>query len=347
MPRRKNMTLQVIADRLGVSVHTISKALRGLPGMSEATRREIFQAARELGYRTKAQAAGLSAEQIPWVGGGKPRRFAMLMTTDSPLYHLQLEGLHQRLHELGHVLTSMVFPKQFSGESELLEWMERSAVMFMDGIFLPPALPDWIEAALLRLPLPKVMINFPPDGAEIDSVIWDVQHAVHLSVNKMYELGHRRILYVGDIQAERGFRLRWQAFQAACARLKLLIPTHPEEHLTEAAANRAEWLERLQGKLTDGRYTAVLCTLNEDITWLFVALQMAGLSVPDPISLIGTDHETHATYPGITRPVLRVREAAERAAELMMRRIANPQLPFEHVRLAGPLFPGETMLRLR
>jgi LacI family transcriptional regulator len=342
MLRRKKITLQVIADRLGVTVHTVSKALRGLPGMSESTRREICEAAREIGYRTKAQAAGLSAEQIPWVGAGKPRRFAMLMAFNSSLYHLQLEGLHKRLHELGHVLTSMILPMQFVGENELLEWMERSGVMFMDGLFLPPALPDWIEAAILRLPLPKVMINYPPDGTEIDSVIWDVQHAVHLSVNMMYEFGHRRILFIGDIQAQRGFRLRWQAFQAACTRLQL--PMNPEEHLTETTTNRAQWLERLSAKLAGERYSAVLCTLNEDITWVISALQLKGLSVPDAISLIGTDHEVHASYPGITRPVLKVREAAERAAELMLRRIANPRLPFEHVRLAGPLFTGETVM---
>ncbi|MDG0790483.1 helix-turn-helix domain-containing protein [Cohnella ginsengisoli] len=73
-----------MAARLGLTVHTVSKALRGLPGMSESTRRDIWQAARELGYRTKAQAAGLSAEQIPWVGAGKPRRFAMVMAGEGP-----------------------------------------------------------------------------------------------------------------------------------------------------------------------------------------------------------------------------------------------------------------------
>ncbi|MCQ6563802.1 LacI family DNA-binding transcriptional regulator [Paenibacillus mendelii] len=341
MPRKKVVTLQVIADQLGVTVHTVSKALRGLPGMSESTRREICQTARQLGYLTKAQTAGLSAEQIPWVGAGKPRRFAMLMAADQSFYHMQVQGLQQRMNELGHVLSAMVLPNHFTSEKEVMEWLERSGVLYMDGLFTPPALPYWIEAILLRLPLPKVMINYPPDSAEADSVIWDVQHAVHQSVNALYDYGHRRILFIGDIHDQRGFRLRWEAFQAACARLKL--PIDPAAHMTEVTVPQAERLERLRSKLLSGDYTAVLCRNNEDVNLLLEVLHLLGLSVPDSISLITTDHDSHPLYPGISRPILLIREAAERAAELMLRRIANPRLPFEHVRLAGTFFWGETV----
>ncbi|WJH35293.1 substrate-binding domain-containing protein [Paenibacillus sp. CC-CFT747] len=199
-----------------------------------------------------------------------------------------------------------------------------------------------MELALVRLPLPVVMINYPPDGSLADSVIWDVQHAVHLSLNQMYVEGHRRILFVGDTRTQRGFRLRWQAFLDACQRLGL--PMSPDEHVTGPPGTGTDWLNSLTTKLAEGGYTAVLCALNRDVTWAAVALERAGLTVPGHVSLIGTDHEAHPAYPGLTRPVLLVREAAERAAELMLRRIGSPLLPFEHVRLrGGAFFRGETL----
>lgn len=341
MPRKKEISLQTIAARLGLTVHTVSKALRGLPGMSESTRRDIWQAARELGYRTKAQAAGLSAEQIPWVGAGKPRRFAMVMAGEGPFYSLQVEGLDRRLHELGHHLVSLVIPARLVGEQDLQEWLERSGVLYMDGLFLSPALPYWIEAALLHLPLPKVMINYPPDAVEVDSVIWDVQHAVHLAVNLLASHAHRRILFIGDIMAQRGFRLRWQSFQAACSRLGL--PLQPNEQFTDIAANRTESPGMLGARLREADFTAIVCAVNEDVTWAMASLQAAGLSVPGDVSVIGMDSEVHPLYPDIARPVLLLKEAAERAAELMLRRIANPQLPFEHVRLAGSFLKGASV----
>lgn len=341
MPRKKEITLRMLADRLGLTVHTVSKGLRGLPGMSEATRREIFRTARDLGYLTKAQAAGLTAEQIPWAGAGKPRRFVMLLRSEHPFHSEQVEGLDQRLHELGHVLTSVVIPRNLEREKDLMEWLERSGVVYADGLFLPPALPVWIESALLRLPVPKVMINYPPDAAEGDSVIWDVQHGVHLSVNALYAKGHRSILFVGNIHNQRGFQLRWLAFEAASARLGLDFD--PSLHLTEGSDSTLQWMEVLAARLKRGGCSAVLCTGNHDVTWVYAALHAAGRQVPEQVSVVGTDHGEHPGHPDLARPLLPVQEVGERAAELMLRRIANPQLPFEHVRLAGGFYPGATM----
>ncbi|MDG0808751.1 LacI family DNA-binding transcriptional regulator [Cohnella rhizosphaerae] len=103
MARKKQITLQTIADDLGLTVHTVSKALRGLPGMSETTRRLVASRAKALGYRTKDQEVGMSAERIPW-GYTRYRRFAMLVIGDTRFHRLQLEGVRIRLNELGHSL---------------------------------------------------------------------------------------------------------------------------------------------------------------------------------------------------------------------------------------------------
>lgn len=339
MPRKKEVTLRTIADRLGITVHTASKALRGLPGMSEATRRAVRETARALGYETKAQTDGLRAEQIPPHSDGKPRRFVMLVPADQPFYRMQGEGLHRRMHELGHVVTTIVLPTAFDDEETLIEWLDRSGALHVDGLFLSPALSPGIEAMLLRLPMPKVMIGYPPDAAEVDSVIWDVQHAVHQAMDRLYALGHRRILFVGDIQSQRGFVLRWLAFQAACRRLR--IPIRDDEHVTTIEGRRIDWLERIAARLPHA--TAVLCALNEDATWAYAAIRSTGGAVPGTHSVVATDHEIHRTYPETARPILHVSETGERAAELMLRRIGNPLLPYEHVRLKGPFDPSATL----
>ncbi|MEJ9159639.1 hypothetical protein [Paenibacillus graminis] len=96
MPIRKKVTLQHLATELGLTVHTVSKALRGLPGMSEYTRNEVLLLAHKLGYHTKEQERSLLFENTP-VYSGQSRRFIFLIAArqglQSPLHHVLLESV--------------------------------------------------------------------------------------------------------------------------------------------------------------------------------------------------------------------------------------------------------------
>ncbi len=345
MNRKKQVTLRTIADELGLTVHTVSKSLRGLPGMSETTRKRVIDKARELGYRTKEQEAGLAAERIPWAYA-HARRFAMLIVEDSLFHRQQLTGVQIRLNELGHSLYPLIMPSELTEGAEFEQWLSRNELSFFDGLFLTAALPEWMESALLQLPIPKVLINYPPELAEVDSVIWDVEYAIHRSVGLLHEHGHRRILYVGDIAQSRGFQLRWKAFTQALAKLGLTEMLDPARHLMGHAGNRAAWMEDLREKLSSGCYTAVISAVPGVAEWVYVAADFLHLSIPADLSLIGMENEGDASYAEMSRPNLLIREAGERAAELMLRRIANPMLPFEHVRLQGSFYTGNTVRRI-
>jgi len=339
MPRKKTVTLRHLADRLGLTVHTVSKALRGLPGMAESTRREVLLAARELGYVTKAQEDGMSAERIYPIDG-KRRRFVLFVGAHMSYFATRFNGLQVRMQELGHNISTAVVPKHLKNEKELLEWMEQEGHVYADGLFLTPGIPEWIEALIIQMPLSKVLISYPPDSAEVDSVVWDVQHAVHLAVDKLHADGHERILYVGNIESQRGFRLRWLSFSAALVRNGMDMAK--TGLLDSGTGDREAWLKQLETAIISGNYTAILSVLPEETEWIIGLAQKLGINLPNELSLIGMEHDEHERYPQLTRPILRVQEAGERAAELMLRRVANPHLPCEHIRLLGPMIQGNT-----
>ncbi|MGO4548197.1 LacI family DNA-binding transcriptional regulator [Paenibacillus sp. 2TAB23] len=343
MPRKKTVTLHTIANELGLTIHTVSKALRGLPGMSEATRKAVADCARKHGYRTKEQESGIFAERISWANTN-PRRFAMLLIGDSLFHRMQLEGVQLRLNELGHSLYPLLVPASLTNEAELAEWLEQNGLFFADGLFLTAAIPEWMEAALLKLNMPKVLLNYPSDLAEVDSVIWDVEYAIHRTMEELYRCGHRHILYVGEIEPQRGFRLRWQAFDAAAERLGLGGLAEPGNHITISTADRAAWMSLLRDRLSSGEYTAVIGAIPGVAEWVYVAASFLHLTIPADFSLVGMENEEPTYFPEMTRPLLLVREAGERAAELMLRRIANPLLPFEEVRLRGSFYMGHTLI---
>ncbi|KHL92329.1 hypothetical protein QW71_29900 [Paenibacillus sp. IHB B 3415] len=72
-------------------------------------------------------------------------------------------------------------------------------------------------------------------------------------------------------------------------------------------------------------------------------VQELGLNIPEQLSIVAMEHGELEACPGLSRPALLVQEAGERAAELMLRRIANPLAPYEQIRLLGPFLTGETV----
>lgn len=344
LPNKKKITLQTIAGQLGLTVHTVSKALRGLPGMSEQTRREVIELALRLGYRTKEQERGMAVEQIP-IYSSKPRRFAFIVPPDGLVFiHQSLyEGIQSRLAEFGHKLEMHFAPQDAGSDAEFDEWMDKHGLLFTDGLFLAPMITARTEEKLISLPLPKILLNYPPPAARVDSIIWDVSSAVHQSVRYLLASGHRRILYIGDIRMHRGFRLRWQAFQEAMASAGM--SAEEKRHLTRIGS-KDTYTRMLAEILIREKPTAILAGIEHDLAWVYYGCSLLGRKIPDDYSLIGLEHSPHAHIPDLTRPTLPIKEVGVRGADRMLWRISNPNLPYEHIRLQGGFHEGRTVLAI-
>lgn len=62
----KAVRMSDIAERLHVSIVTVSKALAGKDGVSEELRQEILQLAEEMGYQSKSSSRQQRERRIPW-----------------------------------------------------------------------------------------------------------------------------------------------------------------------------------------------------------------------------------------------------------------------------------------
>ncbi|TVY08618.1 LacI family DNA-binding transcriptional regulator [Paenibacillus cremeus] len=339
MPIRKEVTLKTIAKTLGVTVQTVSKALKGKPGMSEATRQRIVQTAEELGYYTSDQIRSLKLDYIaPYPT--KRLRFVLVQTQEGLAFHrLLLQGLQDRFIAFGHQIELLMLPREIK-EQHMEAWLEDSGLAYADGIFIAPSIvPETWEPHLFRLQQPRILLNFPPPGVKIDSVIWDVYEAAYQAVAYLFSLGHRRIMYVGDIHQQRGFILRWQAFGYAMDRFGAEVD--PGIHSIGQRRNRP-WQEQLMQQLECYKPSAMICGINDEVPIVYRLCQELGWRVPEDVSLIGFLNEQPESLPLFTRPLLPICETGYRAADRMLWRIANPTLPFEHIRIQSDLFVGST-----
>ncbi|OXS59183.1 hypothetical protein B1A99_11140 [Cohnella sp. CIP 111063] len=343
--RRKKVTLAHLAEQLGLSIQTVSKALTGKPGMSEETRSEVSRLAKSLGYLTKDQKHALAYERIPPYPIVR-RRFVLLHNEQFVNFNrLLLAGLHDRFTEFGHQVEPMLLPPGLQPR-DFEDWAEKTGLPYAEGVFIAPRMTsDEMEERLLQLPMPRILLNFPPPESKVDSVIWDVHEAVHQSVRHLLRAGHRNILYAGDATSQRGFRLRWQAFQEAMKEGGL--SADEDAHAAEPFQGRlGPWIAKFMERFRITRPTAVLCAIDEQVAPVYYALKDAGVRIPQDCSLVGIVNEQTERLPALTRPMLPIKESGYRAADRLLWRLANPNMPYEHIRIRGDFIPGSTMLRL-
>lgn len=347
MRMKKAVTLQHIADTAGVSVQTVSKALRGLTGVSEPLRHQLFQLAQEMGYASKAQERSQTVEQIP-LHSSKPYRFKFIVPFRSSYAHdmnlLLAEGLQQKMTSHGHTVELLTLPA--AGEMAIEAWARLHQIDHCDGLFLSPMLDKESFDALLNRPVSHVLIYFVKPGTRADSVIWDVGAAVCQSVEHFIQHGHRRILYVGDYAEEwRGFVLRWDAFVMTMREYGLSAAR--EDHMLRVrTTDRRDNMEEFARRVRKQNITAVLCGVNNHLPWIYRACEENGIRIPEQLSLISLENTSNPYWPELSRPKLLIREAGKRAAERMLWRLANPNAPYEHTLLQGDFRTGNTVAPL-
>jgi LacI family transcriptional regulator len=341
---RKKITMEMLADELGLSRITVSKALRGLPGMSLETRTAVLELAEKKGYMTREQKESTLFEHTSLMSL-QPRRFLMVLEDGQPsLHNVQLElmkGLNERYHGTSSRVSPIFIPAKLVTKEAFDEWAEESGVIYADGVFIPPMIPQDMEEWLLQLPVHRILLNFPPIGAQADSVIWDVYESVRQAVRVLIGNGHRNILYIGDTRGARGFRLRWSAFAETMADYGL--PVREEDHLTYPFHSSYPWQEDFQTKLKNGKPTAILNTIEGNLPWVYYLCSQAGLRIPEDCSLVSLDIIDEPRSPGLCYFYMPIRETGYRAADRMIWRIANPGRPYEHIRLQGHYVEGTSI----
>src|SRR5579862_9691847 len=120
--------LKDIAERAGVSVMTVSKALRDEPDVSESTKTRLKLMAQEMGYLPDSIAQGLRNRKTKLFG-------LVIPSLANPVYVRMLLAIEERSYELGYdLLIGYTLHKQEREET----WIRRFLSRRVDGLFISP-----------------------------------------------------------------------------------------------------------------------------------------------------------------------------------------------------------------
>ncbi len=325
-----------VAARAGVSVATVSRALRDMPNVSTATRDRVLRAAAELHYSASPLASGLVTGRVRSVG-------VMMPYAGQWFFAEVLRGIEEELREHGYDLVLHVLADERRRRDFFASLPVRRRV---DGILVValPLLPREVDV-LRTLHVPLACVAEPVGGVHGERI--DNVAAARLAVQHLVNLGHWRIACIGgDLEGPERFNipgLRSDGYRQALADAG--IPPRPDwERDGKYTARGGELAMTALLSLPGGRPTAVFCQSDEMAFGALRALRRSGLRCPDDVSIVGIDdHELSEIFDVTTvaQPVTEQGAAAARWVISHLEGTADPDGPLDSL----SIHPARLVLR--
>ncbi|HJC89623.1 MAG TPA: LacI family transcriptional regulator [Candidatus Mediterraneibacter excrementigallinarum] len=272
-------TIQDIADKLGISKGTVSKALNDAPDISETLQKQILETAVELGY-TRLRRYKNSA-----------RRLCILVEEEN----IQYTEPHHFGHDIVMGFRQMAEPAGFEVEIvPVSEDSQRSisyevfmlqndyAASFVLGFSLnDPWMTDF-ETSRTPAVLYDNQIRGNPSTAYIGI---DNDEGMDLAVAHLKDLGHKKIGYLSSALESHIMQVRYNAFFQAMKQHGL--DTDPS--LAGCSFFMYECMEKHLPRLLDMGVTALICGQDTIANAALVQCQQLGYKLPRDLSIIGFD----------------------------------------------------------
>ena len=335
----KKVTIQDIADALGISRNTVSKAINNTEGLADATREKILQKAIEMGYKQFSYAGSLAAisgataateAELP-AAPGYQREIALL--TGSFLSHshfasLMLDKFQREISQLGYTMnTHRVTGTELANKTLPITMnMEQVKAIMCIEMF------DWdYDEMLCGLDIPVLFVDGPAkrSGKNLpaDQLYMDNTTEITRFVNDMLDKGLTRIGFIGNYDHCQSFYERYTAYY-----LTMVMAGHNVEDRFVIKYNQ---LSEMQDQISALKELpdVFVCANDFVATDLMQTLAAVGKRVPEDVRICGFDDsaESRLSKPALTTVHIHTQIIAFSAVHLLISRIKEPSLDYRTV----------------
>lgn len=330
------VTIQDIADALGISRNTVSKAINQSDGIAEATREKILQKAVEMGYKQFSYVSMLTkASQMTDSTPVTPKKSGViaLLTTNlfSQHHHfgiLMLDRFKKELSQLGYSMETHIIDKENLIQCLLPSTFHPEQV---NGIICVEMLDRAYGEMLCGLGLPLLLVDGPANltgqPLSADQLYMENVSGITQIVQDMLAQGKRRIGFIGNYRHCQSFYERYTAF-----RMAMLLGGAPvEDKFCITQTTPQEQNDQLN-RLTE-MPDLFLCANDFVAVGAIETLRRRGILVPKDVLFAGFDDapESRILTPTLTSIHIHSQSMAFNAVQLLLSRIEEPSLDYRVV----------------
>lgn len=327
---KKRITVQDIADELGLSRNTVSKAINNTGNISPETKNLIFQKAAELGYKQFALLQSGSSE----AGQVSNREIALFTRSVPSSQHLSstlLDSFQKKISLKGYrltiyilrddVISSCSLPDNFNEESTdailILELFDRNYTKFLCEYNKPTLFVDSYA-------------NIYRDKFQSDLLYMENKDSVYQLILHLIDQNCSKIGFVGDHMHCHSFFQRWLGYEEA---MKNHTDVPYKDYCIleddEMPYDQPDWLAE-QIKKLPSLPDAFFCANDYLAICTIKALRLINYKIPEDIKIAGFDNskESEIIEPALTSVSLYGHRMGMIATDILFNRIQYPDLPY-------------------
>lgn len=337
----KSVRLKDIADKIGVSTVTVSKALSGQKGMSEELREKIHALANDLGYVPSVSHKNDFSTKSYTIGVLISENY---MSEYSSFYTKMHQQVSQIAMEKGCFTMLEVVSVENEREKVIPRLIEEKKV---DGIVVVGRLDEhYLRRIKDEVGIPMIFLDFCNHTGDEDAVVSDSFNGAYCLTNYLFDMGHKDIAFVGTILASGAITDRYLGYSKSL--------------LEHGQPYRQDWIiydrDLESGVMDANKYfqlpevmpTAFVCNCDMAASILIKKLKERGYRVPEDISVVGYDNYL---FPGlcdikITTYGVDTYEMGRNAVLNLIRKISGERYRQGIMILEGHMVEGESVKKI-
>ena len=304
----------------GVSTATVSYVLNGSRGMSDKTKKLVYDAVEQLNYKPDMIARSMTTNETKQLS-------LMINDITNPFYSEIIKGFEEAAIEKGY------FVNVCTGYKDINNYLDNYIARRIDGVFIV-AMPYKFDIQKLYGLVDygvKVVVsgNTEADLQKVSSIESDYMAAMQDAVKYLHNLGHQKIAYLSGLGRQHKSDCKIEGYLRAMEQMSL---PYGEDLLFAGSAAYTTGVEdgyaMAQQLIHSGmEFTAVICQNDLMAMGAIAALEDSGKKVPQDVSVIGFDDILFAKAwrPAITTMAVSKYEFGYKAFELLYHNIKQGQ----------------------
>lgn len=280
MGQKKDVKLEDIARELGISIVSVSNALKGKKGVGDELRRRVLNKAEELGYQ-KTQVPAKKDTKSYNIGIIIAERYVKMY----PSFYMDI--YRQAAQEAARQGSLAVLEIVNAEKEKINDSVRLFSSIDIQGILIIGEMnPVFIRDVKEKNSVPVVCVDFYGEEKGMDYIVTDSFHGMQMVTQRLIDAGHRDMAFIGTPGATNSIMDRWLGY---CKALKINhIPMRRDRLIFDRGEEGYDFV--LDFELPEDLPTAFVCNCDKTAYILLDKLRQRGLRVPQDISVAGFDH---------------------------------------------------------
>lgn len=315
--RGSDITIKDIAEHLGLSHPTVSRALRDLPSVQVKTRERVKQAALELGYIPNSGARMLRRTRSELVG-------VIFPDIQNDFYSATMATLAAAF--LAHSYKLVLATSEDDPDIEL-KHVRSLREARVAGVIIAPTAGMRKESISLLSSIPTIQLLRQHPKLRAAAVKVDEHRGIALATQRLIEQGHQRVALIAGFNSLSTGQAREAGYRSAMSQGGLPV----DASLIQQGTPRPSFGHEAMSRLLDLRHppTGVVLTSSQLTLGALAAIQERRMRVPEQLALVGYhDPPWYRLWgPGISCVSLPVQDMAATGASLLLRQLGLNDRP--------------------